>query len=616
MERVKSFFNKFRFKGIFVITVVFAAMALVLFVELTGVQINYSTKKFDLLKKEQIVTRDEACQELDVTTLLLWDSSDKYSSESVGDIEMILKDMKVGHILWDMSEKELPSLDNIQIVVACIADFTIMGDQITTLCDWVYKGGDVMFPLTLEQNAYASSIKNKIGIIELNGHTVVDDIYVEDEFMVGAGRSYAVADYYESAITVRLFDDRTKVYARENDENGVPLVWEATYGKGRFVVDNFGICDKAFRGIYAATLSLLTDVFSYPVINGSTFYLDDFPSQIPGGTNQYIERDYNTTVRDFYLNIWWPDMMNLCDKYGIKYTGLAIACYDDLVDGSTDARTDKITFAQLGNMLLRKGGELGYHGYNHQPLALGNKNYKDLYDYITWTSYDAMKSAFKELEELCEEVFPDVKMRVYVPPSNLLSDEGREMLINEYPQIRTLSGIYLPDDVLDFALLQEFEVDKNGLVDQPRIVSGCDLDEFMELGAFSELNFHFVNDHFTHPDDALDPDRGGELGWAELERRFESYLDWLYGSAPTIRNMTGTELSAAVQRFAAVAPKQEIVGDTMLLSIENFYDDAQFMVRFNNGKKPDKVSGGKITHLTGNLYLLEANKEAVSIKLK
>ena len=226
-----------------------------------------------------------------------------------------------------------------------------------------------------------------------------------------------------------------------------------------------------------------------------------------------------------------------------------------------------------------------------------------------------MEKAFQHLVDFCDELFPDVEMSVYVPPSNLLAEDGRKMLLESFPEIKTLSGIYLPDDVLDFALLQEYEVDENGVVDQPRIVSGCILDDFMTMGAFSELNMHYVNNHFTHPDDAMDPDRGAEFGWKTLKNRFDSYMNWLYTSAPNLRNFTGTEFSAAVQRFAAVAPETEVLEDKMELHIGNFYDDAQFLVRFNE-KEPGVVTGGRLTLLTGNLYLLEADRNEVTILFK
>ena len=70
--------------------------------------------------------------------------------------------------------------------------------------------------------------------------------------------------------------------------------------------------------------------------------------------------------------------------------------------------------------------------------------------------------------------------------------------------------------------------DRDGVVEQPRIISGCALDDYMKLAALSELNLHYINSHFTHPDDSLDPERGAELGWETLKTLFIEYLDWLY----------------------------------------------------------------------------------------
>ena len=83
------------------------------------------------------------------------------------------------------------------------------------------------------------------------------------------------------------------------------------------MVVNLGIYVKAVRGIFSAAYSLLSDCTIYPVINGSAFYLDDFPSPVPGGNGEYIYRDYGINVRDFYANIWWPDILALAEKYGV-----------------------------------------------------------------------------------------------------------------------------------------------------------------------------------------------------------------------------------------------------------------------------------------------------------
>ena len=617
MEDLKGKFNSFRFKGTLVIVAVFALIAAILFVELLGVQFHYGQKSLEPLSLERVVTKEASFDSLEKNTLLLYNSADASSRNAYEQFEVILTDMKVGTKVADLAKRSIPYFRDYEIVIVLLGDLSPLGNTLIDLCKWVHdEGGNIYFPLTIEQNAYSYAIENRIGIEASYEYTTLEKMYIESGFMLGGGRTYEVSDGYDSARTVQLNPKTTRIHVREGDEKGVPLIWETDYGEGKFVINNFGMCDKSYRGFFAASMSLFGDAFVYPVINGSVFYLDDFPSQIPSGNSDYIVRDFGTTIRDFYINIWWPDMMNLADEFGIKYTGLAIECYDDVVDGTTeDSAADTATFMTFGNMLLRKGGELGYHGYNHQPLALGDKDYKGIYDYKTWQDADAMVKAFEHLTELCDELFPGVEMSVYVPPSNLLSVDGRQMLEKNFPQISTFSGIYLPDDSLDFSLLQEFEVSKTGIVDQPRIVSGCAIDDFMMMAAMSELNMHFVNDHFTHPDDALDPERGAELGWKELRNRFRNFVQWIHTSAPGIRNMTGSELSAAVQRFAAVAPETEVYDDRMELTIGNFYDEAQFFVRFNE-KYPDTVTGGELTHLTGSLYLLRADSDKVTVRFQ
>lgn len=608
----------FKFKGVIFILLIFLLIAAVLFVELSGVNTLLHQRALALLPDDAIVTKAEANASLEKNTLLLRSSTDAASVLAYQQFSCILSDMKVGYRDVDVSTDPIPSFSDYPIVIVLLSDLTPIAEELAPLAGWVKDGGSAYFPLTLEANVYTDSIAQKLGIDDssLYYHTV-ESIYVYEDFMIGGGSAYRLTDPFDCARTVRLAKT-AEVFATSGTPDGVPLVWRNAYGNGVFVVANIGVYDKAFRGIYAAAYSLLADTCAYPVINASVFYLDDFPSQIPSGNSEYIMRDYHTTIRDFYVNIWWPDMLNFADAYGLKYTGLAIESYDDNTDGTLEAKPDTGTFLNFGNMLLRKGGELGYHGYNHQPLCLGDSDYKDLYPYKTWESAGTMKTAFDALVKFCKDLFPDTEFCLYVPPSNLLSDKGREFLVTNYPYIKTISGVYFDDaeySELDFICTQEFDVDENGVVDQPRVISGFILDDFQSLAALSELNLHFVNSHFTHPDDALDEERGADLGWEEMKNRFNNFLSWLYTSAPTIRNMTGTEASAAVQRFVAVAPHTVTTENKVVITIDNFYDEAQLLVRFNTGT-PTLVEGGTLTHMTGDLYLLSATQSVVDITLE
>lgn len=614
MRRIREF----KFKDIIVILFVFMIISVILFIELSGVNALRYQRELELLPEDAIVTKAMANESLEKNALVLRDSGNVSSNLAYEQFVFILNDMKVGYHDVDISMSPIPSFSDYKEVIVLLPDLTPLGDNVTALTNWVKEGGAAYLPLTLEGSVFADSIFQKLGINDSSpDFYTVNSIYVYKDFMIGGGSAFALTNPFECARTVSLAKS-AEVFATAETENGVPLVWRNRYGDGVFVVANLGIYEKALRGFYASAYSLLSDTCAYPVINASVFYLDDFPSQIPSGNSEYIMRDYHTSIRDYYVNIWWPDMMNFADTYGIKYTGLAIESYDDNTDGKLEAKPDTSTFINFGNMLLRKGGELGYHGYNHQPLCLGNSSYKGLYSYKTWLSETSMKTAFDALVDLCKDLFPDTEFSLYVPPSNLLSKEGREFLIKNYPQIKTISGIYFDDaeySELDFNCLQEFDVDENGVVDQPRIISGFILDEFQSIAALSELNMHFVNTHFTHPDDALDEERGAALGWEEMKNRFDKFLSWLYTSAPTLRNMTGTEASAAVQRFAAIVPHTVTTQNKVVITIDNFYDDAQLLVRFNSGT-PTDVQGGTLTHMTGDLYLLSATQSVVDITLK
>ena len=184
------------------------------------------------------------------------------------------------------------------------------------------------------------------------------------------------------------------------------------------------------------------------------------------------------------------------------------------------------------------------------------------------------------------------------------------MLAKDFPEIRTIASNYFTGE---FAYVQEFEVAKDGIVEQPRIISGAIIDDYMKMAALSELNMHFVNSHFIHPDDLLDEDRGAALGWEKMKSSLAEYMDWLVDSAPSLRQLTGSELPGAIQRYGAVTFTKTVTEQSIELKLKNFYDEAYFMVRINEGT-PGEVSGGKLTHLTGNLYLLQAKKPTVTIE--
>lgn len=601
----------FRYNGLLWVLCTFLMIAAMLFVERSGIRHTAAEIDHAYIEAENSLRADQVHKALDKTCLLLTNSQEANSQAAAKELEHILLDMKVGYALVDVSEDDPYDFTDYETVVVALSNISPLETKVLELADWVKRGGSAMFPVTLEQETYSRLIEPKLGIISSGyKNVVVESCYPDEAFMIGGGRAYPITDPFESARAVEL-SEKAKVYVWSGDEKQVPLIWEHSYGDGKFVVVNIGIYEKSVRGFYAAAYSLLTDCIAYPVINGAVFYLDDFPAPVSGGNDIYIKRNYGLSIDNFYSSVWWPDMLNLASEHQIKYTGVLIENYDNDTSGEITRTNDTHKFQYFGNMLLHQQGEIGYHGYNHQPLCLDNVDYQNFLPYETWTDKDAMEHSMRELISFADKLFPNIQKSVYVPPSNILSAEGRKMLSDHFPEIRTIASHYLSSD---FVYQQEFEVAEDGIVEQPRITSSCVIDDYMMLTAMSELNMHYVNSHFMHPDDLLDESRGAEKGWATLKTNLENYMNWLYTSAPQIDPLTGSELSGRIQRFAAVTAEKIVTEDAIQFKIHNLYDRAYFMVRFNKGS-PGDVIGGSLEHLTGNLYLLQADSDNITIRM-
>lgn len=605
--------KRFRWSRLLLIWAVFIFFAVVLFAERAGIRYASSPLKVGYLDDSQAIPARTALFGQEAQTLVLYDSSQSGVDEAKEQFDQILLDMKLTSDEVDVSKDgaSLPDFSAYKRVIVLMPKLDALGRGLVDLMSWVDAGGSVLFAMTPEYSGYFSAFAPKMGIQWASGsYSVAESIVPSDGFMLGAGERYDFSDSFESSLTVTLRPD-TEVCAATADK-GLPLIWRAHPSEGTVVCCNIGIYGKVMRGFYASAVSLLGDACAYPVINSATFYLDDFPSPVPGGNGEYVYRDYGLSIADFYAKVWWPDVSRLAEKYGIKYTGVMIETYSDDTEDDPERQSDSSQFRYYGGMLLSRGGEVGYHGFNHQPLCLGDTDYGDEYDYHTWPDALSIVSSLDELASFKDEVLPNAASTVYVPPSNVLSAAGRKVFSSHPDGIRTIASTYFPDGT-SYPYVQEFGVSPDGIVEQPRIISGSvEGDSFMRLAAISELNMHYVSTHFMHPDDLLDPDRGAVAGWEAYKEGLTGYLDWLEDSAPDIRKLTGSDCSGAIQRFSSVTVDMRTSDDAWELTLGNFVDEAWLFFRANEGD-PGAVEGGSLTHLTGDLYLLHATSGEVRI---
>jgi hypothetical protein len=593
------------------------ALASGLFVQRAGIQ--YSTGSNDgslqILPEAVNLLVADYFPDKPVEALVVYDPDDTSTEKHVQTVFDTLDSMRVKYEKFDVNSSGKFDPSKYQTVILSLLDLDKIGSQMLPLTDWVGAGGKVLFSIRPEPSATFTTIYRKLGIVTKEENLVQTNgaEFISDLFPRPKGANVVVNYLTHFAYSLQLSADN-RVHIVSADEKKIPLLWEHDFEKGRFVFINTDQTDeKDGRGLIGAAYSLLPDVFVYPVINASVYYIDDFPSPIPAGSYDLIAQQYNMDIDNFYTNVWWPDIDKISKTYKIKYTGVDIEDYNFDVNAPFDARLDTDRHRYFGGLILAAGGEIGFHGYNHVPFCMEDTGINQLYEYPGWPTTEDMQLSVLELYRFSKSLFPNNAFTTYVPPSNILCSDARLWLPTVLPGLKVIASEYILDpEKTHYA--QEFTEASDGIIEFPRLTSGFAPDPSMTWVDMTELWLHYVQSHFFHPDDLLDPDRGALEGWAFLRDRFEEYVKWISDTAPGLRNMTAREGAAAVQRFARIAVKTENINGLYQIDLGNFNDEAWLMMRTT--KKPASIDGGTISTVTPELYLIKALKPKVTIKFE
>ena len=603
--------------GIIALFIVFALLLIALVGrEILGFDLGGEETGLQLMDRDRWEELDRGTQgETDAPAdcLFIYDN-DADGEVYKGIMEPMLDQMRVAYRDVRSDAFVEADLEGCRTAVICTTDLSRFGEGILHILDWIQDGGRLFFAEVSDSGSFMSMISRNIGIVSMSQEPVqVSGFTFTKPFMIGSDREYRFSDPYDSSYELILSDD-CEVYLESADERKIPLVWRKALGGGTVVVSNLGYMEKNLWGVYAACYSLLEEAFAWPVINGSAFFLDDFPGPVSNAVDQRIMEEYGLDVKKFFSQVWWRDMQALAKEYDLKYTAALIEDYTEDVTAPFDSNgLDTTAFRNYGMGVLSLGGEIGYHGYNHMPLALEDFDFQHLEgDFVPWSGMGDMEAGLKELHSFCAGLYPNVLIQTYVPPAGILSPEGRRMIAEKFPGIRIIAGTYVPDGI---SFVQDFDVSPDGIVNVPRVVSGYEMEDFGYLSAFSELNFHYVQSHYQHPFDVLAGGQGQRRSWSDMKEQFGGYLDWIYDSAPGLRSMTATELAAAVQRYDALTVEQTCEADRLVLELGNFADEAWLLVRLN-GREPGAVEGGSLEAVLEGLYLLEAQSGRVEIELQ
>ena len=175
-----------------IVLVIFLLLAAFLWIQKSGERYTVATSKNTYLKGN-IPTSKTVFESLAKENLVLYDESNDTSRRAKEQFSQILKDMKQGYQLVDISKDSLPSFSNYKKVIVLLSDLETLGEKTQEMVDWVEQGGNILFGVTLVKDDASASIEQKLGVTNSSAeNSVVNKMYIDKDFMIGGGKSYPI----------------------------------------------------------------------------------------------------------------------------------------------------------------------------------------------------------------------------------------------------------------------------------------------------------------------------------------------------------------------------------------------------------------------------------------
>lgn len=482
------------------------------------------------------------------------------------------------------------------------------------------EGGTVFFLNYCEFNPF----NNIAGIKKINGVKEEESgINFLEGIFPGIDSFSPSKDMLSGAVMEVILEEGVEILAETDNE--IPLIWESEYGEGRVIYNNSNFLEPNItRGVMNQLIAFGSEWYINPILNSKLIHLDDFPSPIPRYENETIRKAYGMDTGEFYNKIWWQDMISLAERRNLVYSGFIIIDYNNTVKAQ-DMRDiiPKITLNDLDTRareLLVHKGELGIHGYNHNPLVFeGDTDFEELH-YVPWESDSDILFGLNIVNSIVDNLLGrNVKLYSYVPPSNILKNRGKVNLVKAFPHLKTISSLFYGDESKG-AFVTEIGRDDEipEIYTMPRFSSGFAYNEDDLWGMFNAIGIYGYMSHFVHPDDIISDDRGFGKDWEQIFKEFEKMILEIENRFPYFEPTRNSELTQKYMNIEDMKIHSEREGDILKIGIENFREPFDALVRIREADIK-KISAGKYelvnSYENNKIYFVRFTSENTLIEL-
>ncbi len=490
--------------------------------------------------------------------------------------------------------------DDVILIVEKWRDYEAAIDQVLNAGK---NGASIILGFAPGNDTLFQTKMNSFGITDIGQSRLCTSLAVKEDMLLGlhAGDvlTHAVTEdsIYEFELT-----DACEVYL--TDENDVPLYYTVKFGKGRLGVYNGqNTAERYYGGVIIGILGTMADGIAYPIINAGVMFIDDWPGPLHG-EDATISEQYGMDMDGFLRYIWWPDMLTLNSKYGVVYTSQYMLTYNDVEQPPFDldkAELD-IPMYTFGQQVMKYDGEVGLHGYNHQPLWFEDYLTDDYNTYYTpWASKEDAAAALTYAVEQWHKVFPNYRLNSYVPPSNIIDETGIEVVKEVLGTPVIISGLYLgePPQVPEF----DFTIE-DGVIYFPRLTAGSFMDDETKLQLELGAGLFGVVSHFVHPDDVLDPERNNGATWTQLADQYDNMMGYVTERYPFIEFMTVSEAADSMTVWYSLDYSVVYGENGITVTTEN-YSKPYDMILLSDRPISLEDSGSAVQQIGTNQYYIQ-----------
>lgn len=386
--------------------------------------------------------------------------------------------------------------------VLCIYDTkNIKSNTLDVILSFVAKGGTLFVPLNSEDKRF-----NFLLGIKPEANMEIDLKSAGFNFTIPILPDYVNKPFKLDEIFYGLkgnnFKSDIKILSVAANNPEFPLIIENKVGNGKVILFNTtNYYQKSDRGLLFSGILKGLEGIPYPVANVSVIHLDDFPSPVFSIFKEPVSSELNQNLAQYVQKTWWPDLAKLADEFDIKYTALTTFDYDNNIQppflfSQWDNNKTKINNKNevisdwLAKDVLKKGHELGFHGYNHVSLLQHD-----------WKNADFAELALNSAEKKWKINGYGSLPVSYVPPSNEIDKFGLQVLSKAMPSIKFMCSIYTGDFNEGGNREFDFEPLEPKLFDFPRISSGFYINNKVDFAVNSMYLYTGIWTHFVHPDD-------------------------------------------------------------------------------------------------------------------